>query len=61
MNKLYRSLVVERIRTALATARAVSTVEHAGVKGEIREVLIADLFRPLLPADIGVATGILIS
>jgi len=61
MNTLYRNLVVERIRYAIETARAVAAVEHAGVKGAIREVLIADLFRPLLPSDIGVATGIVIS
>jgi hypothetical protein len=53
--------VVERIRHSVAAARAAQGLEHAGVKGAIREVLIADLFRPLLPADVGVATGILIS
>jgi hypothetical protein len=49
------------VRFAIASARAAADLEHAGVKGAIREVLIADLFRPLLPADIGAATGILIS
>jgi hypothetical protein len=61
MNKLYQSLIHERIRYAIAAARAVQPLEHSGVKGAIREVLIADLFRPLLPADIGVGTGIVIS
>src|SRR6266851_1663236 len=61
MHPLYRNLMVERIRYAVAAARAAQKLEHAGVKGAIREVLIADLFRPLLPADIGVASGILIS
>jgi hypothetical protein len=61
MNTLYRELMVARIRYAVAAARAARTLEHAGVKGAIREVLIADLFRPLVSADIGVATGILIS
>jgi hypothetical protein len=31
------------------------------VKGAVRETLVADLFRPLLPTDFGVATGIIIS
>lgn len=61
MHQLYRSLVSERVRYAIAAAHAVQPLEHSGVKGAIREVLMADLFRPLLPADIGVATGILIS
>ena len=61
MHKLYKSLVTERIKYAIAAARAVQSLEHTGVKGAIREVLMADLFRPLLPADIGVASGILIS
>lgn len=36
-------------------------MENAGLKGALREILIADLFRPLLPTDIGVATGLVIS
>jgi hypothetical protein len=61
LNQLYRSLVVERVRYAVASARAAAPLEHAGVKGAIRETLIADLFRPLLPWDVGIGTGILIS
>jgi len=30
---------------------------HQGVKGTILEILIGNIFRPLLPADIGVGTG----
>jgi hypothetical protein len=59
--KIYRNLVIERIRYALAAARAAQPLEHSGVKGAIREVLMADLFRPLLPADLGIASGIVIS
>ena len=53
--------MLERVRYALAGARAAKSLEHAGVKGAIREVLMTDLFRPLLPADIGIASGVLIS
>lgn len=45
----------------MASAKAAADLQHAGVKGAIREALIADLFRPLLPADFGVSTGVLIS
>lgn len=61
MNSLYRRLVSERIGYAIAAARAVASIESTGVKGAIREVLIAELFRPMLPSDIGVATGTVIS
>ncbi len=61
MHSVYRGIVLERIRYALAAARAAQPLEHAGVKGAIREVLMTDLFRPLLPADIGIASGVLIS
>lgn len=61
MNTLYRNVFSERVLYALAAAKAVAPLEHSGVKGAIREVLIADLFRPLLPADVGIATGVVIS
>jgi hypothetical protein len=61
VHPIYQSLIRERVRYAIAAARAIQPLEHSGVKGAIREVLMADLFRPLLPADIGVATGVLIS
>lgn len=58
---IYRQLVIERIRFALEAAKAARALENRGVKGAIREVLIADLFRPLLPSDMGTASGVLIS
>jgi hypothetical protein len=61
LNAVYRNLIVERVRCALESAKSATDLEHAGVKGALREALIADLFRPLLPTDIGLATGILIS
>jgi hypothetical protein len=61
VNKLYRNLILERIRFALASAEAAADLEHSGVKGALRETLIADLLRPLLPVDVAIATGIVIS
>jgi hypothetical protein len=57
MNSAYRSIFLSRIAAAIGAARATSEITHAGVKGAIREVLIRDLFRPLLPTDVGVGTG----
>lgn len=42
---------------ALQHARAASALTHAGFKGTVREILIAELLRPLLPADLGIGTG----
>ena len=61
MNKLFRDLVVARIAAAVAEARAAAGVPHPGVKGQIREILIRELFRPLLPAAIGVGHGHIVS
>ena len=61
MNRLYRDMLQERVRYALAAANAATGLEHRGVLGAVREVLIADLLRPLVPPSVGVATGVVIS
>jgi hypothetical protein len=57
MNELYRSVFRSRVAAALGAAKAVAGITHQGVKGEIREVLVRELFRPLLPSDVSVGTG----
>jgi uncharacterized protein DUF6602 len=52
-----QALLRGRVRAAVGSARAASSVTHQGLKGAILEILISKLFRPLLPADIGVGTG----
>jgi hypothetical protein len=61
MHKTYRDFYLARARSAVAAAKAATGISHRGVKGEIREILVRDLFRPLLPADMGVGTGEIIS
>lgn len=57
----YKALYRARIDAVLATCRTVDDLTHQGEKGRIREILIRSLFRPLLPGDIGVGTGFVIS
>src|SRR3984893_19432702 len=57
---LYREIFRARIKSSIAMANAVREIPHPGMLGEIREILVRELFRPLLPADIGVGTGQLI-
>lgn len=61
MNTVYRNLILARIQAAVEAARAVTKMTHKGLKGQLREIVIKDLFRPLLPADVGVASGQIIS
>jgi hypothetical protein len=61
VNPIYRELVLSRIRGAVAAAKAVGGVEHPGLKGQLREIVIRDLLRPLFPADVGLGTGVVIS
>ncbi|EJC6798941.1 hypothetical protein RGL59_004758 [Vibrio parahaemolyticus] len=56
-SNIYKDFLRAKIKSAIGEARAVSGLTHKGVKGAVLEVLISDLFRPLLPSDIGVGTG----
>lgn len=53
--------MLARIGAAVGAAKAVSNIKHEGLKGQLREIVIRDLFRPLLPSDVGVGTGEIIS
>lgn len=57
MNEKYKAMFRLRVATAIAAAKAVAEITHPVVKGRIREILVGDMFRPLLPADLGVGTG----
>lgn len=53
----FQKLLRARIAAVIGQARAAAAFTHQGVKGEIVELLISQLFCPLLPADIGVGSG----
>lgn len=53
----YQALLRSKIKAAIEKARAASAFSHQGVKGAVLEILIGELFKPLLPADVGVGTG----
>ena len=56
----YHDLVRARVQAAIQAARAASSVGHAGLKGRLREILVRDVLKPLLPADLGVGTGVVV-
>ncbi len=53
----FQSLLRAKVSAAIGLARAAGCVTHQGLKGDFLEVLVSQLFRPLLPADIGVGSG----
>jgi uncharacterized protein DUF6602 len=61
MNVVYRDLILARVQAAIGAARAVTGIGHRGLKGQLREIVIRDLLRPLLPADVGLGTGEIIT
>jgi hypothetical protein len=61
MNKLYRDLIIIRAEAAVAAAQAAASIDHPGLKGELCEIVMRDLLRPLLPADIALGTGLIIA
>lgn len=54
---IYQDFFRAKVIGAITEAKAASELTHQGVKGTVLEILISKLFRPLLPADIGVGTG----
>lgn len=61
MHPVYLELVRASVQSAVGRARACSGVNHTGLKGTLREIVVGDLLRPLLPADVGIGTGNIIS
>jgi hypothetical protein len=57
VNPVYRDLILARVQAAIDAARAVTGIGHRGLKGQLREIVIRDLVRPLFPSDIGLGTG----
>ena len=61
MNTVYREIIRARAEAAIGAARAVTGIGHTGLKGQLREIVIRDLLRPLFPSDIGLGTGVIIT
>jgi hypothetical protein len=53
----FQAILRARVISAIEHAKAAAGLTHQGVKGTVLEILVGQLFRPLLPADIGIGTG----
>src|SRR5262245_11761145 len=61
MNKLYRDLILVHAEAAVSGARTAASINHPVLKGELCEIVMRDLLRPLLPADIALGTGVIVT
>jgi hypothetical protein len=61
MHPLYRDLFLAQAQAAIAAARSVSRVPHNGLKGQLREIVVRELLRPLLPTEFVLTTGQIVS
>lgn len=57
MHVLFNSLFRLRVETAIAAAQHVSTVGHHGLVGQLREIIVRELLRPIVPDYVGFGTG----
>lgn len=61
MNSAFAQLIGSRIKAAVGSAAAVSGLDHAVLRGSLREAFARDLLRPVLPARLGLAHGLIAS
>ena len=61
MNSAFAQLIASRIKAAIGSASAVSGLDHAVLRGSLREAFVRDLLRPVLPARLGFAHGLIAS
>lgn len=55
MNDLYRDIIYNLARRAIADATSISALLHTGIKGQLRELFVRQLLEPMLPP--GYITG----
>jgi hypothetical protein len=57
----YHDIFLARAQAAVGAARSVSSVGQAALKGQLQEIVMRGLLRPLLPQGIGIGSGLIIS
>jgi len=61
MNNLYQKQILTQIEYAINKAKVIGDLTNPSLKGRFREILIRDLLEPLLPNDIGVVNGVILT
>lgn len=56
-NQIYRDRIINNVEYAVKEALNAMQVDHAGLKGRIRELALSQIFAPMLPAGFDIGTG----
>lgn len=56
-SEIIRTEFINRVRSALTSARNVAQIDHSGVRGKSREIFVQDMLRPILPPSIEFGSG----
>jgi len=57
MHQAYQDLIVNRAAQMVGAAKALKSINHSGLKGQLREVVVRDLLNPVLPPGYIVGQG----
>ena len=61
MHQVYQDLLVNRATQMAGAAKALKSINHPGLKGQLREIVVRDLLKPVLPPGYIVGQGEIIS
>jgi hypothetical protein len=61
MHQSYQDLVVNRAAQMAGAAKALKSINHSGLKGQLREVVVRELLNPVLPPGYIVGQGEIVS
>lgn len=56
-NELFRNHAITLIRTAVMQASSAAGINHAGLRGRVREITVENLLRPFLLGQFDIGTG----
>lgn len=56
-NEIIRTEFINKVSSALTSARNVAQIDHSGVRGKAREIFVQDMLRPILPPYVEFGSG----
>ena len=56
-NEIIKSEFLNKVRSAVTSARNVSEIDHAGVRGRAREIFVKSMLEPILPPYVEFGSG----
>jgi hypothetical protein len=61
MHQAYQDLIVNRATQMVGSAKALKNINHSGLKGQLRELVVRELLNPVLPPGYLVGQGEIVS